>query len=205
MGFMLAEANVMRGLNHGLIDSRLDHLIEWREVVKNKSNALNVGVRWNNITEQVREDLHTVCTKITESATDCKLVVTSHFGWVYTNDTDLIDQLQQFKCLSQKSYTRAVIDRPKNTIRLKKSKHNSRSYVINTKLTTQEKENLKNFFANQQDYIKISPSFRDWLYNKPYLRTQDYFFIDYTGAQWLTMLGLIRPGIIRKTQTIITK
>jgi hypothetical protein len=33
----------------------------------------------------------------------------------------------------------------------------------------------------------------------------DHYFIDYNDEQWLTMLSLIRPGLIRQTQQIVTK
>ena len=201
-GFGLAEANVMRGLDHKLIDSRLDQRIEWREVARRRwQSTLSIGL--NPITEQVREDLHTVCNLLVDKT--CKLVVSTNFGWVYTNDLNLIDQLRPVRCLTNKTYTQAVVNRPKNTIRLKNSSHKYRSYFCNIKLTSAEKDNLRNFFVNQQEHVRTSPSFNRWLTEQPYMRTQDYFFIDYTGEQWLTMLALIRPGLIRKTQTIITK
>lgn len=201
-GFSLAEANVMRGLDHKLIDSRLDQRIEWREVARRRwQSTLSIGL--NPITEQIREDLHTVCNLLIDKT--CKLVVSTNFGWIYTNDLNLIDQLRPIRCLTNKTYTQAVVNRPKNTIRLKNSSHKYRSYFYNTKLTSAEKENLRNFFANQQEHVRTSPSFNRWLTEQPYMRTQDYFFIDYSGEQWLTMLSLIRPGLIRKTQTIITK
>lgn len=202
-GFTLAEANVMRGLKHKLIDDRLDQRIEWREIARKRWRSSAVSHGWNEITSQIREDLHSVCDVL--SGVDCKLVVSTHFGWVYTNDINLVDHLRQVKCLRNKTYTQATINRPKNTILLKNSRYSSRSYFYNIKLTVDEKEILKNFFVNQQEYIRTSPSFAHWLYESPYYRIQDYYFIDYTGEQWLTMLSLIRPGLIRKTQTIVTK
>jgi hypothetical protein len=38
----------------------------------------------------------------------------------------------------------------------------------------------------------------------PFLRTQDYFFVDHDTASWSSMLSLVRPGIIRKTLQIVT-
>lgn len=200
-GFTLAESNVMRGLKHDLIDSRLDQRIEWRNIARQRWQSGITG-NLNEITDEIRKNLHTVCAKLLSA--DCKLVVSTHFGWVYTNDLDLIDHLRQMRCLTNKNYTKAIVDRPKNTIRLKNSQYQSRSYFYNLRLTPAEKITLKNFFANQQDHIRTSPALTTW-FAGAYHRTQDYFFIDYTGGQWLTMLSLVRPGLIRKTQTIITK
>ena len=195
----------MRGLDHSLIDARLDQRIEWRNNARKRWKASTEGTGWNEITAQIREDLHKVCDTILTSKVDCKLVVSTHFGWLYTNNLELISQLVTFRCLTGKRYTRAVVNRPKNTILLKNSRYSNRSYFAYSKLTAQEKETLKNFFANQKDHIRISPSFAHWLHESPYLRMQDYYFVDYTDQQWLTMLSLIRPGLIRKTQTIVTK
>jgi hypothetical protein len=201
-GFTLAEANILRNLNHESIDSRLDQRIEWRETARKRFQS---DGGWNKITPQIREDLHNVCDAILQSGVDYKLVVTTHFGWLYTNSITLIKQLMKFRCLSGMTYTQAVINRPKNTILLKNSPHQSRSYFYNLKLTEQEKHNLKNFFSNQKEHVRISPSLANFLYEKPYQRIQEYFFIDYVGDQWLTMLSLIRPGLFRKTLAIINK
>jgi hypothetical protein len=204
-GFNLAVATVLRGLKSELIDTRLDQRIEWREMAKKrwKNNVDVMG--WNLINDQVRADLHNVCDAIVDSGVDCKISVSHHVGYLYTNDLSLIDHLRSFKCLSGMKYSRAVINRPKNTVLLKKSLYKYRSYFQYIKLTNQEKENIRNFFDNQQEHIRISPSLYEFLHIKPYQRMMDYYFIDYNDAQWLTMLALIRPGLIRKTQQIVTK
>lgn len=204
-GFTLAEANVLRGLKHELIDSRLDQRIEWREIARRRWSKTFENGMWNVITDEVREDLHTVCNTIVDSGVDCKITVSHHVAYLYTNDIPLIDHLKTFRCLSGMSYTQAVVNRPKNTILLKKSLYSRRSYFSYVKLTPQEKENIRNFFAVQQEHIRVSPALHSFLNEKPYVRTLDHYFIDYNDEQWLTMLSLIRPGLIRKTQQIITK
>lgn len=203
--FTLAEANVLRGLKHELIDSRLNQRIEWREMARKRWRKTLDNTVWNVITDEIRADLHTVCDVIINSGVDCKIAVSHHVTYLYTNDLPLIDQLRKFRCLSNVHYTRAVVNRPKNTVRLKKSLYTTRSYFNYTKITPQEKENLKNFFTNQKEHIRISPSLHVFLHEKPYQRTMDHYFIDYSDQQWLTMLALIRPGLIRKTLEIVTK
>lgn len=203
--FTLAEATVLRGLKHDLIDARLDQRIEWREIARKRWKNTIDSMGWNLINDQVREDLHKVCDAINNSGADCKIAVSHHVGYLYTNDLALIDHLRTFRCLSGMKYSRAVVNRPKNTILLKKSQFKKRSYFVYLKLTEQEKQNIRQFFDNQQEHIRTSPALSSFLNEKPYLRTMDHYFIDYNDSQWLTMLALIRPGLIRKTQTIITK
>lgn len=204
-GFNLAEATVLRGLKHDLIDSRLDQRIEWREMARKRWKNTIDSMGWNLINDQVREDLHRVCDTIVDSGADCKIAVSHHRGYLYTNDVTLIDHLRTFRCVYGMTYTQAVVNRPKNTILLKKSQYTRRSYFGYIKLTAQEKENIKNFFDNQKKHIRVSPALDTWLHNLPFYRTMDHYFIDYNDDQWLTMLALIRPGLIRKTQQIITK
>ena len=103
--------------------------------------------------------------------------------------------------MTQKSYSQAVICRPKDTIQLKEPKHEFRSYFKITKITQEQKDYLIAFLANQQT-VRLSPALRHWT-TVPFNRTQDYFFVDHDGLSWLTMLSLVRPGLIRKTMQII--
>ena len=204
-GFTLAEATALRGLRHDLIDERLDQRIEWREIARKRWKNTIDSMGWNLINDQVRADLHLVCAAIVASGADCKIAVSHHVGYLYTNSVELIDHLRTFRCLSGMKYSRAVVNRPKNIILLKKSAYSRRSYFHCIKITAQEKDNLNNFFDNHTEHIRLSPSLNSFFTEKPYLRTMDHYFIDYNDEQWLTMLSLIRPGLIRRTQQIVTK
>jgi hypothetical protein len=114
----------------------------------------------------------------------------------------LITQLDGRSELTNKTYARAEISRPKNTIQLKNPRHSNRSYLQMIKLTAQQKQQLVDFFHNQQSQIRLSPSLKSWT-TQSFNRTQDYFFIDHNSLSWLTMLSLVQPGIVRKTLHII--
>jgi hypothetical protein len=185
---------------------------QWREVSQQRWITLNKKTgahhtilahsRWNEITEEVEQNLYDFADVLRNSGADLKLVVSTDYGWVYTNDLALIDQLKSLRMLTGKRYSEAVVDRPKNTIRLKNPRHRFRSYLKITKITEQQKDNLINFLTNQQPGIRISPALAEWTTGS-FHRTQDYFFVDHNEMSWLTMLSLVHPGIIRKTQQII--
>jgi len=157
--------------------------------------------RHKEITETTVADLHELAELLLTTASEFKLVVSVNQAHVYTNDQSLIDQLSDLSSLTQKDYSRAIIGCPPNTIRLKNPRHQFRSYFKMIKLTSEQKDYLMNFLANQPE-VRISPALRGWL-TAPFNRTQDYFFIDHNQMSWLTMLSLVRPGLIRKTQQII--
>ena len=189
----------------------LERRKEWREIAQErwvtfgqKHNAQHTILtrRWNEITDQVEQDLYDFADILRNSGVDLKLVVSANYGWVYTNSLELISQLKPMRMLTGKKYSEAVVDRPKNTIKLQNPRHQFRSYFKITKITNQQKDMLVNFLNNQQSGIRISPSLAEWT-TSAFYRTQDYFFVDHNEMSWLTMLGLVHPGLIRKTQQII--
>lgn len=164
--------------------------------------ATIISKRNHEITEETVANLHYLADQLLNTTIDFKLVTSVDQAWVYTNDATLIEQLDDILFLNNRSYSEAVITRPKNSIKLKNPKYTHRSYFKNCKLNTDEKDNIRKFFINQQE-LRISPSMEMW-FKDPFHRLQDYFFIDHNGNGLLVMLTLIKPNIIRKTVDIIS-
>jgi len=208
IGFRLDEVSCLRELDHAYIDTVIERRIAWREIAQqrvktNKSSPYTIlARRHREITDKTVSDLHELANLLLNTVSDFKLVVSVNEGHVYTNDISLIDLVSDLSGLTHKDYTRAVIGRPKDTIRLKNPRHQYRSYFKRIKLTSEQKEHLTDFLFNQKDHVRVSPALQQWI-DQSFNRTQDYFFIDYNNSSWLTMLGLVRPGLIRKTMQII--
>ena len=204
IGFTLDEVSCLRDLSHKEIDRTIERRKEWREIAQqrwNKSSNI-LGRRRKDITDKTVGDLHALAELLLTISADYKLVVSANQGYVYTNDLTLIDKLDKLDYLDNKSYSRADINRPQNTIQLKNPRHQLRSYFKITKITDGQKRNIRNFLDNQRESIRISPALERWLLI-PLTRTQDYFFIDHDEMIWLTMMALVHPSLIRKTQQII--
>jgi hypothetical protein len=209
ISFTIDEASALRDLSHEEIDLTIKRRKEWREIAQQRWNKTSsvfgkhniLSRRRKEITDTTVEDLHTLAEVLLVSSADFKLVVSVNQGHVYTNDLILIDQLDRLDFLTGKSYSRATINRPTNTIQLKNPRHQFRSYFKITKITQEQKDHLIAFLTNQQT-IRLSPALERWT-TVPFNRTQDYFFVDHNEMSWLTMLGLVRSGLIRKTQQII--
>jgi hypothetical protein len=213
IGFCIDEASCLRELGHEQIDDMIKRRIAWRELSQQRiagkvtSSLLGhphniLSRRSKDITEQTISDLHGLADLLLTTNSDYKLVVSVNNAHVYANDRKLIDQVGNLPGVTQRDYSQAVIGRPKNTIQLKNPRHAFRSYFKMTKITDEQKNNLKNFLNNQQESIRLSPALARWIAIS-FNRTQDYFFVDHNEMSWLTMLGLVRPGIIRKTMQII--
>lgn len=208
IGFYLREVSCLRELNHQHIDIIIERRRQWRQMSIGK---WQLGTSRNILANKTREieddtvvNLHTLTDVLLRSRVDFKLVTSVCTAWIYTNDLDLLATVDQLDFLLEKTYTEAVITRPKDTIRLRRPKHTRRSYFGSVKLTAEEKTNLKNFFDNQVGHVRTSPSLDDF-FGLSFYRTQDYYFFDYTGDSWLVLLNLIRPGLIRKTVEIIPR
>lgn len=211
VGFSLCEANCLRDLSHNNIDFNFNRRREWQDIaiqrwskVKNPSlgqHYKTLVARKKTLTEQTLENLHLVADTLLDSGAEYKLVVTIDYGNIYTNDMKLIRQLSKLDCLKNTVYSRAQVTRPINTVALKNPKHNFRSYIKVTRLTVEQKNQLQDFLQNQPT-VRLSPALQNWI-DGYFVRTQDWFFIDHNEMSWLTMLALVRPGIIRKTQQIV--
>ena len=208
LGFSLDEATCLRELDHAKIDDLIHRRKQWQEVaqqrwIKGRQNTTILRRRWKDITEKTVTDLHSVADVLLTSTTEFKLVVSVHQGYVYTNDLALLTKLDDMPELTCKTHTQAQVDRPENTIRLKKSNYNFRSYFRTRHLSAQEKQQLVNFLNTQQDFVRTSPAMMKWV-QEPFTRLQDYYFVDHDSLQWLTLVSLVSPGLIRKTMQILT-
>jgi hypothetical protein len=208
IGFYLAEVSALRELDHARIDDIIERRKAWREIaqqrwINGKQKHGNIVSRsWRDITAQTQADLHSLAHVLLTTPMPYKLVVSVNQGYVYTTDLALINQLDSMPELKHKTYTQARIIRPKNTIQLKNPRHGHRTYFRSIKLSAQEKQVLIDFLQNQQEHTRMSPGLKNWVHD-PFTRTQDYFFVDHNGSSWLSMLSLVRPGIIRKTLQIV--
>jgi hypothetical protein len=195
----LKEANALRKeLSH----ESIDRIIQRRR----DQNWSTIPHRIHRVIEPETVDrLHQICDFLLSVTHEYKLVFYyNHWLTIYTNDLELLQQVDALDYIDVKNHSQVRVDRPRDTIVLKNPKHTKRSYFREFAITNHDKEVLVNFFNNQQDYIKISPGLRDWMKRgRIHNYVFDYFFIDYSDDQWLTMLSLVRPGLIRKTVKIL--
>jgi len=207
-GFYLEEVTALRILDHAHIDDMIERRKEWREIAQQRwingrqKHSVIMSRRWKEITENTVADLHALASVLLNTQSDFKLVVSVHQGYIYSNDVNLLQSLDQMPELTLKTYTQAQIVRPKNTIKLRNPRHQFRTYFTMCKLTAEQRVNLEEFLITQSSHVRLSPALSRWV-DLPFNRTQDYFFVDHDSESWCTMLSLVQPGIIRKTMHII--
>jgi hypothetical protein len=202
--FRLDEVSALRdSLDLEEIDALLERRSVWRERVRSRWPQNNFVRSHDVITDQTRENLYAFADFLQQTQEPYKMVLSVNQCWIYSNHSNLLERIGRLPFVRATKFTQATIVRARDTIVLKNPRHESRSYFRNIKLNFEEKDRLVNFFNSQQD-IRISPALTQWIAT-PFNRTQDYFFVDYNEESWLTMLSLVRPGLIRRTVKIVAK
>jgi hypothetical protein len=202
--FRLEEVNCLRySLDAEKIDELLTRREMWRERVRQRWPQNNFVRPHSPITDTTREILYAFADFLKLSTDPYKMVISVDQCWIYSNSTNLLERINRLPFVRNSKFTEAVIVRPKNTVALKNPEHRYRSYFRAVKLTEPEQQGILTFLQGQTD-IRTSPALSGWV-AEPFYRTQDYFFVDYDSESWLTMMSLVRPGLIRKTVEIVAK
>jgi hypothetical protein len=202
--FRLDEVSALRAsLDLEEIDAALKRRSIWRERVRRRWPQNNFVRGHDAITDQTREDLYAFADFLQQVTDPYKIVISMNQCWIYSNNPNLLERIGRLPFVNSTKFTESVVVRARNTVALKNPQHQYRSYFRAVKLTDQEKDRILSFLQEQKE-VRISPALYEWIAT-PFNRTQDYFFVDYNAETWLTMLALVRPGLIRRTVQIVAK
>lgn len=209
VSFQLPECWVFRyTTDHADIDVRLARQQSWREKLRQRWPADSLNRYHSEITDTTRANIHSMADFVTGIGTPYKIVVENKTMRIYTNDLNIVQAIEHIEFLTRRRYSQVHVDRPKDTILLKNPRYQLRSYFRETRITVEDKQAIAQFLSNQPG-IRIGAGLQSWIddgyarYSSKY--TRDYFFVDHDNHAWLTMLALVRPGLIRRTVRIIAK
>ena len=200
LNFKLEELSALRELDHAHIDRELTHRSSWRQ--RNPNFGGSWRGRRGDITDQHRADCHALCDYLLAQQ-NYKLVIYGDWGYVYSSDLSMLRNIEQLGYLRPVNIKHAVVDIPRNSILIKSSEHEWRSYFRAGRITDQQRDSLHNFLSNQQD-IRIGPGLTRFLTStQKHHYINDNMFIDHNGQGIVMMLGLILPRAIRKTLKLV--
>jgi hypothetical protein len=200
LNFRLEELSVLRELDHAHIDRELEYRTTWRQ------RHPNFGGSWQGqratITDQNKDHCHKLCDYLL-SKQDYKLVIYNDWGYLYSNDLVMIKEMQNLSYLSLLTLKRVIVDLPRDSILIKSSQHEWRSYFSAGRMTEQQRDTMAMFLTNQSD-IRIGPALKRLLTSpQKHCYINDSMFIDHNGQGITVMLGLILPRAIRKTLKLV--
>jgi hypothetical protein len=156
------------------------------------------------VTQINRENFHKIADVLIKSNTDYKLVTSYSKIWIYSNVESFITELADLEFVTDVEIKEAIINRPRNTIKLKNPTHTTRSYFKCREMPDKDKVNFVAFFKLHNDHIRCSRGLRYFL-DKPraFYYLSESYFIEYSDGGFITMLMLKYPGLIRKSLNII--
>jgi hypothetical protein len=194
----LQESGCLRKLDHAAIDHVVSVRKEWVGRLKDYYSSNRA------ITDDVVKNLHNMCDVLINTKRQHKLIIEHGQIRVYTNEPELFTEIiDHVPGLKYPAYTQAVIDRPRDSVRLKESAYSHRTYLRSVVVNETQKRSISNLLRNQEG-IRLSPGLKDWvLYSNWRTWTESYHFVDHTDAGWMIMLSLVYPGLIKNTIQII--
>lgn len=181
----------------------IDRLIDIRNRYRQEYSRNSRPYKVPDIALDIRQQIHEIADILIKTKEDYKFNTSYRAMWLYTNSEDLINKLDKLEFISKIKVSEVVINRPRDTVKLKNPRHTHRSYFRFLRPTVDDRRRIVKFLTTHESHIKPSPALTRYLVNDGFPFILEYFFIDYTGESWVTMLTLLYPGLIRKTLSII--
>lgn len=190
--YRIQEGSGLRDLDHNKIDS----ILFFREQYQRWRNSL--------ITQQTKDDLHTVCDQFLSLKTPYKKIIYGNWIYFYTNDLNDILTLGAGPMTMRPEVNQAVVTRPKDTIALQHPQHSYRTYLRSIRVSAEQSQSLASFLNHNKEYLAPSSALSKFL-NKSQHRdwTLNYYFIDHSDMKLVTALRLINPDLISITKQIV--
>ena len=197
ISFTLAEVSVLKNpISHYNIDLQMDKRLDWQRLM---GNSFTPRITW-----YTRDKIHELVeVMIKFNPEEYKFNTSYQKIWIYTNSQLFVTKLAELEFVEGIQVSEAIINRPRNTVKLKNSTHTHRSYFRFATPTEESRARIIKFLKLHQEDITPSPALVTWsdcVFSYP---IRDHYFVDYTSESWLLMLNLLHPGLIRKTLTII--
>ena len=120
---------------------------------------------------------------------------------VYSNNLDFLKALADNDYSRRSEITEALLDRPRDTVKLRKSDYQYRTYFRDCNLTQENRQYLENWLRNQTN-IRVSPGLQEFL-DKSWRNLYSNYFFDHSDIRLTQMLGLIVPRAVKTTKTIV--
>ena len=134
--------------------------------------------------------------------TEIKLIVSGNCGYVYTNNIELLLSVLKDFPLHVRQLRQACIVRPKNTVSLRNSPHQFRTYFREKSINQNEKQQLLTFLQTQTEW-RVSKALLNRLTRLSPMWMSRSYFVDHNTESEVAMLNLIVPGILQMTMPVV--
>jgi hypothetical protein len=198
ISFVVQEASGLRQMNHTKIDQFVYNVRKW------DSNQFKRRPG-NRMSDDCAATLHQMCAFFLAQTARKKIVIAGSMIYVYTNDVTLIESICDLPWVvpSTTRVSTITLAGTAGAVTLKSPDHAWRTYFKNRYFTHAVGAAMRDFLQAQEG-IRLSPALTDyWDRQKSPMFSLSYFFVDHDSPSTMSMLGLIAPGLVRKTVPII--
>ena len=159
------------------------------------------GTKNRHMTPKERDNVLDFLSRLCAAPELIRTSVSGGVAYIYGNNLDFLTGLTDSDYIHSPEITEVYLDRPRDTVMLKKSNYQYRTYFRDCNITSENRQYLHNWIRNQQD-IRVSPGLQEWLTNNWRNLYSNYFF-DHNDIRLTQMLGLILPRALKATKTIV--
>jgi hypothetical protein len=198
ISFVVQEASGLRQMNHTKIDQFVYNVRKW------DSNQFKRRPG-NRMSDDCAATLHLMCAFFLAQTARKKIVIAGSMIYVYTNDVTLIESICDLPWVvpSTTRVSTITLAGTAGAVTLKSPDHAWRTYFKNRYFTHAVGAAMRDFLQAQEG-IRLSPALtKYWDQQKSPMFSLSYFFVDHDSPSTMSMLGLIAPGLVRKTVPIV--
>jgi hypothetical protein len=159
------------------------------------------GTKNRHMTPKERDNVLDFLSRLCAAPELIRTSVSGGVAYIYGNNLDFLTGLTDSDYIHSPEITEVYLNRPRDTVMLKKSNYQYRTYFRDCNITPENRQYLHNWIRNQQD-IRVSPGLQEWLTNNWRNLYSNYFF-DHNDIRLTQMLGLILPRALKATKTIV--
>ncbi len=181
---------------------RMEIVIELR---RNLYKASSKSLREKRVPdENMYEELRRACRYFQTVRDKIKCTVAPNKLYIYTNNLTVLLELHKLNFNIEK-ITEISVNRPNGTICGKQPGFTIRAYFKDKHLSIEERTHLFNFIDDNSASINVSRALREFKTTRSINLSliRNYYFIDFIDDKLPNILGLMVPGVIRKTMTIV--
>jgi len=191
--------------------SKLDHLNIDTEVARRAAWApLYPALRYSgrpapDLGETSVQNLHDMCSRLLSLTHPFKKILYENWVYLYSDSAEDLYSIAGLSYIKYLSAGEAIVsDCAEDVMQLVHPHRKYRVYLKHQMLNVDKVKILKDLLSNNTS-VRCTPRFAYYLTQCVNLWITNSNFLEYDNPVDLTMIGLLLPGIIRKTVTLVAK
>jgi len=192
MRFKFANSGRMRVLTHDAINTS----VHWARAM----SALNPSIQVNDDT---KSRLLVMCDLLNSITVPYKRIVYSDWQYFYTNDPEFFALIEQVPGVQHVSYSEVEVTKPRDTVVLKESQYQWRTYFRDRWYQPEQTATFINFLLSRSQQFRVTDLQRRRMEHNKYFYVTRSMFVDHHDQRDALLLNLAVPGCVRKTLPIV--